>query len=207
MAPPPARRSGVRPFRQNLLLRAVPAGDQMLLVLTPGGDLVGGKGQEVGMVAGEGNLDDQLAVREQMIRVEVPPRSRTRKVPLTALRLDLHGLDEGPVTGQNALANAAGVEVAGFRWASPPRCRRSGTATRSSSGHRASNRAMITGNLFEVVFDWQSRAQRGHWPTALRGRRGTRPGRPEPSTRFTPATRRSFWRCRRGWSRTARATG
>lgn len=40
---------------------------------------------------------------------------RNEKVPLTALELDLLGLDEGPVTGPEALANAGGVEVAGFR--------------------------------------------------------------------------------------------
>jgi hypothetical protein len=40
---------------------------------------------------------------------------RNEKVPLTALELDLLGLDEGPASGPEALANAAGVEVAGFR--------------------------------------------------------------------------------------------
>lgn len=40
---------------------------------------------------------------------------RNEKVPLTALELDLLGLDEGPASGPDALANAAGVEVAGLR--------------------------------------------------------------------------------------------
>lgn len=40
---------------------------------------------------------------------------RNEKVPLTALEKDLLGLDEGPAAGPEALANAAGVEVAGFR--------------------------------------------------------------------------------------------
>ncbi|BCJ74439.1 carbon-nitrogen hydrolase family protein [Catellatospora sp. IY07-71] len=39
---------------------------------------------------------------------------RNEKVPLTALELDLLGLDEGPATGPAALANAGGVDVAGF---------------------------------------------------------------------------------------------
>ncbi|GAA2398979.1 carbon-nitrogen hydrolase family protein [Catellatospora methionotrophica] len=39
---------------------------------------------------------------------------RNEKVPLTALELDLLGLDEGPATGPAALANASGVDVAGF---------------------------------------------------------------------------------------------
>jgi glycerophosphoryl diester phosphodiesterase len=40
---------------------------------------------------------------------------RNDKVPLTALEKDLIAIDEGPATGDAARANAAGVEVAGFR--------------------------------------------------------------------------------------------
>jgi hypothetical protein len=40
---------------------------------------------------------------------------RNEKVPLTALERDLLGLDEGPASGPAALANLAGVEIAGFR--------------------------------------------------------------------------------------------
>jgi hypothetical protein len=38
-----------------------------------------------------------------------------QKVPLTDIELNVLGLDEGPATGEAALANAAGVEVEGFR--------------------------------------------------------------------------------------------
>ncbi|MDI1462721.1 hypothetical protein QEZ54_17235 [Catellatospora sp. KI3] len=40
---------------------------------------------------------------------------RNEKVPLTALELDLLGLDEGPSSGAAGRANASGVDVAGFR--------------------------------------------------------------------------------------------
>lgn len=40
---------------------------------------------------------------------------RNDKVPLTAIELNLLGLDEGPADGDAALANAAGYEVEGFR--------------------------------------------------------------------------------------------
>lgn len=40
---------------------------------------------------------------------------RNDKVPITALERDLIAIDEGPATGDAARANAAGVEVAGFR--------------------------------------------------------------------------------------------
>lgn len=38
-----------------------------------------------------------------------------QKVPLTDIELNVLGLDEGPATGEAGLANAAGVEVEGFR--------------------------------------------------------------------------------------------
>ncbi len=40
---------------------------------------------------------------------------RNDKVPLTSLEKDLIAIDEGPATGDEARANAAGVEVEGFR--------------------------------------------------------------------------------------------
>lgn len=40
---------------------------------------------------------------------------RNEKMPLTALELDLLGLDEGPATGAAALDNARGIEVEGLR--------------------------------------------------------------------------------------------
>jgi glycerophosphoryl diester phosphodiesterase len=40
---------------------------------------------------------------------------RNDKVPITSLERDLIAIDEGPATGDAARANAAGVEVAGFR--------------------------------------------------------------------------------------------
>jgi glycerophosphoryl diester phosphodiesterase len=40
---------------------------------------------------------------------------RNDKVPITSLERDLIAIDEGPATGDEARANAAGVEVAGFR--------------------------------------------------------------------------------------------
>lgn len=40
---------------------------------------------------------------------------RNEKVPMTAIELQVLGLDEGPAEGEAALANAAGHEVAGFR--------------------------------------------------------------------------------------------
>ncbi len=40
---------------------------------------------------------------------------RNDKVPLTAIELNLLGLDEGPAEGEAGLANAAGHEVEGFR--------------------------------------------------------------------------------------------
>lgn len=40
---------------------------------------------------------------------------KNHKVPITSLEADLLAIDEGPATGPDALANAAGVEVEGFR--------------------------------------------------------------------------------------------
>jgi hypothetical protein len=72
-------------------------------------------------VATEPTVTNQTSIwGPEEVAPDAPPGERNllftnHKVPLTSLETDLLAIDEGPSEGPEAIANAAGVEVAGFR--------------------------------------------------------------------------------------------